>query len=186
MRVARSRNFTFAGTTSTIRLLVTLPSRTMASVDSVFKMSLVAVPAFRRVEPVRISGPTLGVMQISGRSARGIFRNGLKAMSTVVARRPRAPFNSPPPRGGPPHPRLPAPQKRLHHLRGGAEGPGTFARIQHAEPAAGASADVKQSSAVSERPHHGADGSLYRSAHGHERARNPRVLGPHQFHRGVK
>ena len=50
MRAARSRDFTLAGTTSTMRLLITLPSRTMASVVNVFRMSFVAVPAFRRVE----------------------------------------------------------------------------------------------------------------------------------------
>src|ERR1043166_6421264 len=37
MRMARSRNFTFAGTTSTIRLLITLPMRTIASVVTRFR-----------------------------------------------------------------------------------------------------------------------------------------------------
>ena len=62
---------------STIRLPKVLPSRTIAPVLSMFSTSLVAVPAFSRVEPLRTSGPTTGVMARSTRammSASGIAR----------------------------------------------------------------------------------------------------------------
>jgi len=69
MRTARSRNFPLAGFKSIIRLLRIFPSWTIASVVKRFKISLVAVPAFNRVEPVRTSGPRFGAMTTPGRNA---------------------------------------------------------------------------------------------------------------------
>ena len=66
MRTARSRNLLLEAFKSTIKLLITLPMRTMASVVSVLRMILVAVPDLSRVEPVSTSGPTLGAMMTSG------------------------------------------------------------------------------------------------------------------------
>ena len=43
--------------TSTIRFSITLPARTIAPVLMRLRTSFCAVPAFRRVEPVRTSGP---------------------------------------------------------------------------------------------------------------------------------
>ena len=60
---------------STIRLPNVLPSRTIAPVLSMFSTSLVAVPAFSRVEPLSTSGPTTGVIARSTRemmSASGL------------------------------------------------------------------------------------------------------------------
>src|SRR2546430_2510929 len=61
-RAARSRSFRERGCTSTMRLPYTLPSRAMLAVVSVLRISLVAVPALRRVEPARTSGPGAGAM----------------------------------------------------------------------------------------------------------------------------
>jgi len=43
--------------------------RTITPVESIFKTSFVAVPAFMRVLPVRTSGPVAGVMAISAACA---------------------------------------------------------------------------------------------------------------------
>jgi hypothetical protein len=48
MRTERSRNFTFVAFTSIIRLLSTLPVRTIARVVNMLRISLVAVPDFIR------------------------------------------------------------------------------------------------------------------------------------------
>ena len=53
MRAARERSFALTGFTSTIRFRITFPISTIASVEKILSTSLVAVPAFRRVEPVR-------------------------------------------------------------------------------------------------------------------------------------
>src|SRR2546426_12547108 len=84
MRTARSRSFTLLGFRSTIRLLITLPVRTMARVVKIFRISFVAVPDLSRVEPVRISGPTSGARMRSGRCRRGFFRVGFEDSNTVV------------------------------------------------------------------------------------------------------
>src|ERR1051326_1528908 len=58
MRAARSRNFALVVFRSIIKLPRTLPSLTIAPVLMMFSATFVAVPAFKRVEPVKISGPT--------------------------------------------------------------------------------------------------------------------------------
>ncbi len=78
MRVARSRSLMLEALTSTIKLLRTLPNWTMARVVKRFNTSLVAVPAFKRVEPVSTSGPTLGAITRFGRSACGIVQTGIE------------------------------------------------------------------------------------------------------------
>jgi len=75
------------GSRSIIRLLITLPRRTIDRVVNRFKSNLVAVPAFNRVEPVNTSGPRFGATTTVGRRARGIFSQGLKQIKIVVARR---------------------------------------------------------------------------------------------------
>src|SRR5262249_9377706 len=87
IRTARSRSFAFAGCRSIIRLLRTLPIRTMASVVNRFKRSFVAVPAFSRVDPVSNSGPRSGATTTLGRNRFGISRYGLKHSRMVVAPR---------------------------------------------------------------------------------------------------
>lgn len=64
-----------------------LPSRIMAPVVSVLSTSLVAVPAFMRVEPVTASGPTRTVMQ---RSQVSRMRGGGSDMETRMVLAPRA------------------------------------------------------------------------------------------------
>src|SRR6266511_3917269 len=99
MRTARLRSFTLDGFTSTIRLLMTLPIRTIASVVNMFRISFVAVPDLRRVEPVRISGPTFGAIMRSGRLRRGITKCGLKQSRMVFAPRFLASPNAPQTKG---------------------------------------------------------------------------------------
>src|SRR5438445_487305 len=60
MRWPRSRSLSLVAIRSTIRLPYTLPSRIMAPVVMELSTSLVAVPAFIRVDPVSTSGPTFG------------------------------------------------------------------------------------------------------------------------------
>ena len=57
MRRARSSNLLLETDTSTMRLPKTLPSRTITPVLRMLSAILVAVPAFKRVEPVSNSGP---------------------------------------------------------------------------------------------------------------------------------
>src|SRR5690349_13496440 len=57
MRRARSVSLALVGFRSTMRLPKTLPSWTMVAVVSMLQTIFWAVPALRRVEPVRISGP---------------------------------------------------------------------------------------------------------------------------------
>ncbi len=69
IRSPRSRSLSLVAITSTIRLPYTLPSRIMAPVVMALRTSLVAVPAFMRVDPVTASGPTLGRITTSQASA---------------------------------------------------------------------------------------------------------------------
>ena len=64
-RRTRAWSFEFVATTSTIRFPYVLPSRTMLAVESVFSTSFCAVPAFIRVEPAMISGPTTTAISCS-------------------------------------------------------------------------------------------------------------------------
>src|SRR5262249_6405846 len=86
-----------------MRLPYTLPSRAMLAVVSVFRTSLVAVPAFSRVDPVRTSGPGAGEIMTStalrprrGDASRALDARGdgsrleLHVTSTVLAPTPRA------------------------------------------------------------------------------------------------
>jgi len=58
-----------------------------------FSTIFCAVPAFKRVEPVRTSGPTSGAIKIFASRATGMLR--LAVTATVVALRLRACFNAP-------------------------------------------------------------------------------------------
>ena len=66
----RSRSLSFAGTTPTIRPSYVLPRRIMDTVEIVLRTSFCAVPAFSRVEPARISGPTTTSISCAHRRAR--------------------------------------------------------------------------------------------------------------------
>ena len=57
----------------------------MTPVESILSTSLVAVPAFMRVDPVRISGPVTGVMAIS--ATRAIAESGTQVSAMVRAPR---------------------------------------------------------------------------------------------------
>ena len=58
MRRTRSRSFSFAGDDADHQAAYVFPSRIIETVEIVFRTSFCAVPAFSRVEPARISGPT--------------------------------------------------------------------------------------------------------------------------------
>ena len=75
------------------QVAVDLASRIIAPVVRVLSTSLVAVPAFMRVEPVTTSGPTSTVMHTSqvSRSRRGRLRAGDQ---TPCGRRASAPGTS--------------------------------------------------------------------------------------------
>ena len=88
MRWARSTSLALVGWTLTMRLLKTAPVLIMTPVESMLSTSLVAVPAFMRVEPVRISGPVAGVMAMSAAWARGEL--GMQESPIVSAPRDRA------------------------------------------------------------------------------------------------
>src|ERR1022692_2119418 len=88
MRRARSISLLFFGCTFTIRLPYTYPSRMNTAVLIMFRTSLVAVPAFMRVEPATISGPVSGVMAIC--TARANSESGVQLMPAVTAPRRRA------------------------------------------------------------------------------------------------
>ena len=77
----------------------------MVAVVSELRISLVAVPAFRRVEPVRISGPTAAPMvtSASGRPACP----GLHVTKTVRAPSRRASSRPPRTKGVTPHAAMP-------------------------------------------------------------------------------
>src|SRR5207245_39814 len=157
-RAARSRSFRERGCTSTMRLPYTLPSRAMLAVVSVLRISLVAVPALRRVEPARTSGPGAGAM-----ITFAVF---------LVCRRDA--FAGPP-----------APDGLLKRALAGLHDTSTvFGRapggLEPAEPAAGAAADEDQPPAGAERGDdqvHGG-GDLARDAP--DRAHRARVLAIHQ------
>jgi hypothetical protein len=76
------------GWRSIIRLPRVLPIRTIAPVVIMFRTSLVAVPAFSRVDPAMTSGPTKGAISRSTARPRGLGR--LHAIPTVAAPRARA------------------------------------------------------------------------------------------------
>ncbi len=80
MRWARSTSLALVGRTLTMRLPKVMPERTMTPVESMFRTSLVAVPALRRVLPVRTSGPVAGVMAMSAAWARAEFGTQLRPM----------------------------------------------------------------------------------------------------------
>lgn len=65
----------------------------MTPVESMFRTSLVAVPAFMRVDPVRTSGPVAGVIAIS--ATRAIAEPGTQVSATVSAPRLCAASNAP-------------------------------------------------------------------------------------------
>src|SRR5215471_10499889 len=85
-----------------MRLPYTLPSRAMLAVVSVLRTSLVAVPAFSRVDPARTSGPGAGEITTSalrprrGDRSRALDARGddarreLHVTSTVLAPTPGA------------------------------------------------------------------------------------------------
>src|ERR671918_554725 len=65
MRRTRARSFSLVAATSTIRLPNVFPSRIIEIVESMFRTSFCAVPALRRVDPARNSGPTSTTIGIS-------------------------------------------------------------------------------------------------------------------------
>ena len=83
MRVARSRNFVLDAFRSIIKLPRTLPSATIAPVLMILSATLVAVPAFRRVDPVKISGPT--ARSIARSTTAFCSRAGLQLSKIVFA-----------------------------------------------------------------------------------------------------
>src|SRR5438552_3915190 len=94
MRWLRSISLLFVARRSTMRLPYVLPSQIIAPVVMVFSTSLVAVPAFIRVEPVTTSGPTIGSVvtsTLANRSAgggelataSGTLRSSAFIMSTI-------------------------------------------------------------------------------------------------------
>src|SRR5439155_12668339 len=58
IRRMRARSFSLLARTSTIRLSKVFPSRIIEIVEIAFSTSFCAVPALRRVDPARTSGPT--------------------------------------------------------------------------------------------------------------------------------
>jgi len=80
MRWARSTSLALVGRTLTMRLPKVAPLRTMMPVDSMLRTSLVAVPAFMRVLPVRTSAPVAGVMAMSAARARAQWGTQLRPM----------------------------------------------------------------------------------------------------------
>ena len=66
----------------------------MAAVLSMFNTSLVAVPAFMRVEPVMTSGPTSGAITTS-LSRSSCADGGVQSMKPVRAPRSRARCSAP-------------------------------------------------------------------------------------------
>src|SRR5262249_60685713 len=66
------------------------PAPAMAAVVSVFRTSLVAVPALSRVEPAKTSGPVTGTTLRFAADRERRAPSALQATSTVVAPRRRA------------------------------------------------------------------------------------------------
>jgi hypothetical protein len=88
IRLARALSLELVAFRSTIRLPNVLPSRTIAPVVNMFSTSLVAVPAFSRVDPLSTSGPTT---TITGSSTSGSSSDSvLQAMPMVNAPTRRA------------------------------------------------------------------------------------------------
>ena len=87
MRSPRSISFLLVAFKSTMRLPYVFPSRTMAPVVSVLSASLVAVPAFIRVDPVTTSGPVRMTMVTSQRSSSS---SGGSEQVRKTVRAPRA------------------------------------------------------------------------------------------------
>src|SRR2546430_14543591 len=85
MRTARFRSLVLLGCRSIIRFSNTFPVRAIARVVNVLMRSLVAVPAFSRVEPVRTSGPRSATKTIEGRRVVEIFIRGLEETRIVAA-----------------------------------------------------------------------------------------------------
>ncbi len=95
IRWLRSTSFSLIACRSTIRFRYTLPSRIIAPVVIMLSTSLVAVPAFMRVDPVIASGPTSGTTQ-SSTSSRISAAGSVQQRKTVRA--PRATARSSAPR----------------------------------------------------------------------------------------
>ena len=65
MRCALALSLALLALTSTIKFVNVLPSLIMLAVLSIFRISFCAVPAFIRVDPVKISGPTAAQILIA-------------------------------------------------------------------------------------------------------------------------
>ena len=87
MRRLRILSFSLVGRRSTIRLPRVLPICTIAPVEIMFRTILVAVPAFKRVEPEMTSAPTSRAISRSTSAPSRLGR--LQAMPTVAAPRRR-------------------------------------------------------------------------------------------------
>ena len=94
IRSARSFNFAEPARRSTIHGPKTLPEEAKAAVVIWFSATLVAVPAFNRVDPATTSGPVSRRTRISAVSS--MPGDPLAVTSTVVA--PRSPARSSAPR----------------------------------------------------------------------------------------
>ena len=93
MRSPRSRSLSLQAIKSTIRLPYARPCRIIAAVEMVLSTSLVAVPAFMRVDPVSASGPTLGrinTSQVSARICGGSEHESRPVTAASVCARPSA------------------------------------------------------------------------------------------------
>src|SRR5438105_6334931 len=82
-RMARWRSFSFVGRRSTIRSSRVRPSFTIDVVESMLRMSFVAVPAFIRLDPAMTSGPTSTTMATSAARAGG--ESGVQVIAMVAA-----------------------------------------------------------------------------------------------------
>jgi hypothetical protein len=180
MRRDRSTSFLLVARRSTIKLPYVFPSRTIAPVVSMLSTILVAVPAFRRVEPLITSGPTTGVIRTAGQGrvpvaaqpdGVGFQLSGVLQPGQHVGRAPA---------GGdahhhvglakpdflqivdrkfgmifgaldrPDHRRRPAGDDSQDPFGVGLERGRAFGGIEHAEPARGARAEVDQPAALAE------------------------------------
>ena len=117
IRVARSRSLVLRGCTFTIRLPYTYPRRIITAVLIMFNTSLVAVPAFMRVDPAITSGPTSGVIAIRARRASG--ESGVQLIPMVNA------------------PKLVCRFHRAQHIRRAAAGGDSDQRVFAGEPSIG-------------------------------------------------
>src|ERR687892_598543 len=182
----------------------------MLAVVSVLRISLVAVPALRRVEPARTSGPGDGAMTIVCRRCRPARRAaarcaedpwadpGLQATRIVAA--PRDPAAASAARTNRPGRRAgvvlgtlaraeycapAAGHDGLHEPGPRAERRRALRRLHDAQPPAGAGADEEEPATAGQRRHDALDGGGDRRRHAADRSHRGAVLAIHQAGDGV-